>query len=198
MQSFTLDWRRWRIARVVGRNVLLRGSDRIETLLVLVACAVSLLSVAVGGAVGTSVYEVSGRFYAAQAEARHPVDAAVVRASSTMDENPGATVNVQATWQVGDVARTGSFEWDGAVKAGDRVTIWVNEDGNRVGRPTPTSQAGFDGVVAGLSIVLLVAGAMTLVVVAGRWTLDRGRYKQWDRELRCFVDDGGGRPNRHQ
>ncbi|WP_374022549.1 hypothetical protein [Mycobacterium sp. HNNTM2301] len=39
MDTFTFNPRRWRLARVFDRNPLLRRSDRIEALVVLVARA---------------------------------------------------------------------------------------------------------------------------------------------------------------
>ena len=55
MLAFTLDPRRWWIARPLGRNPLLRAADRLEALLILVVIAGWLLVVPIAGAVGTAI-----------------------------------------------------------------------------------------------------------------------------------------------
>ena len=57
MQTFTLLPERWWVVRVFGRNPLVRLSDRVGVLLVLLACAVSIIAAPVAGAVGTAVYD---------------------------------------------------------------------------------------------------------------------------------------------
>lgn len=56
METFTLDPRCWRITRVFGRNPLLRRTDRVEALIMVVALAVSLIAVPVAGVVGAVTY----------------------------------------------------------------------------------------------------------------------------------------------
>ncbi len=67
METFTLDPRCWRIARIFGRNPLLPRADRIETLVVLVALVVSLLAIPIAGVVG-------GVTYGARDRLLHPRD----------------------------------------------------------------------------------------------------------------------------
>ena len=57
MQTFTLLPQRWWVVRVFGRNPLVRLSDRVGVLLVLLACVVSIIAAPVAGAVGTAVYD---------------------------------------------------------------------------------------------------------------------------------------------
>ena len=57
MQTFTLLSQRWWVVRVFGRNPLVRLSDRVGVLLVLLAWVVSIIAAPVAGAVGTAVYD---------------------------------------------------------------------------------------------------------------------------------------------
>lgn len=52
METFMLDPRCWRVARVFGRNPLLRRADRTEAVVVLIALAVSLVAIPIAGVAG--------------------------------------------------------------------------------------------------------------------------------------------------
>ena len=53
------------------------------------------------------------------------------------------------------------------------MTIWLDQDGNPAAPPTPTWHAVADAVGAVEAVVILVAGAMTLLVTCVRSRLDR-------------------------
>ena len=78
---------------------------------------------------------------------------------------------------------TGSLSWDYVVKTGDPLTIWVDRNGDHVDAPAPVSQAAADAI--GVAYVCW-----------GRWNLDRRRDSAWERDIRCLIDDDGGRTNR--
>ena len=74
--------------------------------------------------------------------------------------------------------------WDRPAKAGDRLSIWVNDKGDYAGPPTRATRAVSDAIVVGallwLSVITVVAAAIGLV----RFRLDRRRHAEWDRGLR--------------
>ena len=72
MLAFTLDPRRWWIARPLSRNPLLRAADRLEALIILVVIVGWLLVVPVTGAVGTAIYDGRHRLYAEEALSQAP------------------------------------------------------------------------------------------------------------------------------
>jgi hypothetical protein len=195
METFTLDPRSWRIARVFGRNPLLRRTDRIEAVVMLVALVTYLLAIPVVGVAGAAVYGVRDRLYVQEAQARHTVMATVTDASGPLDQD-SHTVVVQARWPGAAGERAGSFQHRVAVKAGERIEIWVDNDGNLAGPPTPTWHAAIDAVGAGIVTLLILGAAMTSLVAAVRSRLDRARDAGWEREIRCLQEDGG-RTNRH-
>ena len=61
--------------RAVGRNPLVRLSDRVGLLLVLLAFVASMIAAPVEEALGTAVYEANSRRYAEQAQTQHTVTA---------------------------------------------------------------------------------------------------------------------------
>nr|WP_247649761.1 hypothetical protein [Mycobacterium ulcerans] len=95
METFKLDPRDWWIARIVGRNPLLRRADRVEALVVLIALAASLVAIPVAAVLGAVVFNARADQYAEQAQVRHPVTAEVT--GTTRNPNTEAVV-VQVRW----------------------------------------------------------------------------------------------------
>ncbi len=187
METFTLDPRYWWIARIFGRNPLLRPTDRIEALVMLVAFAVSLLAIPFAGVAGGVTYGIRDRLYVQEAHERHAVLATV---TETAADDSGITV-VQAKWPVADGGRTGALELVHAVKVGDRTEIWVDTNGDPVARPAPTWQAVGDAFAAAMATLLVMGIGVTSLVVSARSRVYRARNAQWDREISCLREDGG-------
>jgi hypothetical protein len=188
----------WWVLRACGRNPLVRRIDRLELLIVALGILVVVVAAAFAGALGTAVHDARSRVYIAQAQTRHTVIARAIDDSTIVlgvDDNT-ATTRVNARWQVNGSEHTGSLNWDHAVKTGDPLTIWVDRSGDRVDAPTPISQAGVDAVgvayMAWQSVALAAAG----LIWWGRSRLDRRRDSAWERDIRCLIDDDGGRTNR--
>ena len=187
METFTIDPRRWRIGRTFGRNPLLRSADRLEALVMLVALVASLAAIPVAGVAGAVVYGARDSRYAREAYERHAVMATV---TDTGIAGSGKTV-VHARWPVAAGEHSGSLDLATTAKAGERIEIWLDKDGNPVAPPTPTWHAAGDAVGTTAAILLLVAIGMTAFVTGVCSRLDRARDAQWERELRCLLEDGG-------
>ncbi|OBG61816.1 MULTISPECIES: hypothetical protein [unclassified Mycobacterium] len=184
MDTFTFNPRRWRVARVFGRNPLLRRSDRIEALVVLVALAVSLIAVPVAGVAGAVTYGARDRVYIQEAHDRHRVRATVTDA---LVEELGVTV-VQAKWAGPKGDRVGPLAVSEQAKVDGTVEIWVDADGNPVMPPTPTWLAVAEAVgVAGVT-ALAVAVAMAVLVAVVRARLDRARDAMWERDIEFLAE----------
>jgi hypothetical protein len=190
MQTLTFDPHRWWITRVVSRNPLIRRTDRLEVVAIIVAIVLSLTAIPVAGAVGTVVFESQHRLYVQQAQTRHRVAATV-----TEDSSGAGTVDVMASWTIERGGRAGAVEWKAPVKRGDRIQVWVDASGDAVDPPTPTANAGFDAAAAGAMIVSAAVAIAGLLAAAIRCWLDRIRDGQWESELRTVVGDDGGRTN---
>jgi hypothetical protein len=187
----------WWVLRACGRNPLVRRIDRLELLIVALGIVVVVVAAACAGALGTAVHDARSRVYIAQAQTRHAVTAEAIDDSTiVLGADDNMATRVDARWQVDGSEHTGSLDWDHAVKTGDPLTIWVDRYGDRVDAPTPISQAGVDAVgvayVAWQSVALAAAG----LICWGRSRLDRWRDSAWERDIRCLIDDDGGRTNR--
>lgn len=184
MDTFTLDPRRWRVARLCGRNPLLRRTDRIEALVLLVALVVTLIAVPVAGVVGAVTYEARDRVYTREAHERHRVTARVVDARV---EDLGLTV-VQAKWPGPTGERGGPLELAERAEAGGTVEIWVDRNGDPVVAPTPTWLAA--GEAVGVAVVTALAAIMVMaaLVAVVRSRLDRARDALWERDLELFAE----------
>jgi hypothetical protein len=174
----------WWVLRACGRNPLVRGIDRLELVIVALGILVVLAAAAGAGALGT-------------AQTRHAVIARAIDDSTIVVGVDDDTVTrVNARWQVDGTEHAGSLKWGHAVKSGDPLTIWVDRDGNRVDAPTPTSRAGVEAVGVAYAAWQTVALAAAGLICWGRARLDRRRDSAWERDIRCLVDDDGGRTNR--
>ncbi len=187
----------WWVLRVCSRNPLVRGTDRLELLVVTLAMMAILVATACAGALGTAVHDARYRVYIAQGQSRHAVTARATDDSTLVSRFDDRMVTrVHAQWLVNGTERSGSVNSGRAVKTGDLLPIWVDNDGDIVRAPTPASQAGVDAVgvayTAWQAVTLAVAG----LVWWGRSHLDRRRDSAWEREIRDLIDDDGGRTNR--
>ncbi len=191
METFTFEPRCWRIARIFGRNPLLRRADRIEAVVMLVALVASIVAIPVVGVVGAVAYGARAHLYVQEARERHLVTGMVAEARR---EDTGTTL-VQARWPVAVGERTGTLQLSAPVEAGERIELWVDKDGKPSSPPTPTWHAVGDAVGMAGTASLLVGVGMASLVAAVRSRLDRARDAQWERDLRSLVGDGG-RSNR--
>jgi hypothetical protein len=128
--TFTLRLPRWRFVRLLGRNPLIRLSDRIEALvLALAVVMVSVLAGPIAATVGAAVHDSQSRSYAEQAQNRHTVTATVTGDKFVRRDTFGQTVTVPARWFAAGAEHTGAVPAPPRVKTGDSVDIWVGEDG---------------------------------------------------------------------
>ena len=198
MESFVIRPMTWPVLRLFSRNPLMRTSDRIEAAVVTLAALLVVIAAACAGVIGTMIHDTETQNYLEQARTRHAVVATAVDDSKPAASPETTASTVHARWQVNGVDHADSLGWDYTVKAGDPLQIWVDDDGNRVDQPTPVARAAIDALTAavvGWSIVVLAAAQ---VVCAVRAHANRMRDAQWDREIRCLVDDDGGQSNRSQ
>lgn len=187
MEPFTLDPRCWRIARIFGRNPLLRRADRLEAILTVIAVAALLVAIPVAGIAGAVVYGALHSRYMQEARERHPVVATVAATGiDTMNRSV-----VQASWPVTDGDRTGPIGLTHDAEVGQHIRIWVDGDGNPADPPTPTWRA-LSTALATITAIVLATGLAAASSVNGmRSWLDRIRDDQWEREIRCFQENGG-------
>lgn len=195
MESFVIRPTTWPVLRLFSRNPLIRTSDRLEGAVVTLAVILVVIAAACAGILGTIIHDTETQKFLQQAQTRH-VLVAVAIDDSKPEVAAGTTAStVHAQWQVNGINHAGALGWDYAVKAGEPLPIWVDTDGNRVNRPTPVERAATDALSAAIVGWLIVVLAAAQVVSAVRAHAIRMRDDQWEKDIRCLVDDGGGRTN---
>jgi hypothetical protein len=198
MESFVIRPMTWPVLRLFSRNPLMRTSDRIEAAVVTLAGLLVVVAAACAGAIGTMIHDTGTQNYLEQARTRHAVVAIAVADSkpAVLPETTASTVH--ARWQVNGINHADLLGWAYPVKAGEQLQIWVDRDGNRVDQPTPIARADMNAWTAAVVGWLIVLLAAAQVVRAVRAHATRMRDAQWERDIRCLVDEDDGRTNRSQ
>jgi hypothetical protein len=183
---------RWPILlRLLGRDPLVRTTDRIEALVFVLAVVVSLLAAPISAAVGTAVYDSSRHIYAEQAHTRHTVTATVTDVPASQILRSGTTT-VSARWIAGGAAHTGAVKTQSTTKTGDTIEIWVDNTGAQVPAPTPTSRAAAEAAMGALVMWICVAAIAATLFTGTRAVCDRIRFTQWQHGLDDLVGNGDG------
>ncbi|OBK27251.1 hypothetical protein [Mycobacterium asiaticum] len=186
METFTLGLPRW-LRVLLGRNPLIRRSDRIEALVLALAVAVALLAAPIAAAVGTAIHDSRARSYAEQAQSRIAVDATVLDRPARSD-----STWVQARWFAAGVEHTGLVQSESAPKPGAVIDIPVNPDGSYAG--PPHMSAAREAVLVALAIWLNVAVAAAALFAGTRAACNRARDADWRPEL--LTNEGNEHPSR--
>jgi hypothetical protein len=168
----------------LGSGPLKRGSDRLEFVArVLLVCSL-LTAVPISLAVGTVAHTHAAAQAKAQAADRHRVTARLLDdIPAPADEawsSASAWANAVWTDSAGIEHRLSvPVPVPATARAGDPVSVWIDQDGNRTTRPLSdgdvTGQAVGQGAVTLAVLSLIAAGAYRSV----RTLLDRSRFRRW-------------------
>jgi len=198
MQSFVIRPMTWPVLRLFSRNPLVRTSDRIETATIALAVLTVVIATACAGVLGTMIHDSQTQKYLQQAQTRHAVVATAVDDSEPAVSPETTALTVHARWRLNGIDHADILGWNNAVKAGQPLHIWVDDQGKRVGQPSPVERAAVDALSAAVVGWLIVILAAAQAVNAVRAHAARMRDAQWERDIRCLVDEDGGRTNRSQ
>lgn len=190
METFTIGLgNRWWV-RAFGCNPLVRLSDRVEALVLVLAVLVAVIAVPIAGAVGTSVFDERTRVYANEEQTRHQVIATATEDCTVVVQGRTVAFAADATWSDSGKVHAGTVIWSNPVITGDRHSIWVDAQGEYVGQPSSPSRAGDEALGVALAVWLGVAAvSAALAYLVRRW-LDRRRFAEWDREINASRDSG--------
>lgn len=198
MQSSVIRPMTWPVFRIVSSNPLIRTSDRVESAVVVLAVLLVILAGACAGVIGMMVHDNETQNYLAQARTRHAVVAKAADDSKPAVSPKQTATTLHARWQFNGIDHADAIVWDHAIKAGETLQIWVDDNGNRVDQPTPIAAADMDAVTVAVAVGLIVALAAGLAVVAVSAHAARMRDAQWDQDICCLVEEDGGRHNTSQ
>ena len=191
MQTFSLSLGSW-WHHLLARNPLVRGSDRIEAVAILLIVVVGILVIPLAGAAGTAVFDERTHAFASDRLTRHQVEATATRDSTASPEAYEKPFLTQIHWRYAGGTHTDEMR-TGQLKAGEPLTIWVDAAGNRSAEPLTDEDAAAAAIVAALALWAALVGSATAVWAGLRLRLTRLRYADWDRELDDLA--GNGRTN---
>ncbi len=191
---FTVGFGSWS-RRLSGRNPLVRVSDRIEAVAILLVVAVALLAAPIAGAVGTAVHDSLVHRYASDRASRQQVTATVTADGALEPRAYEEPFLTPIRWNFAGVAHTAEVR-SYHMKAGEQLSIWVDTTGDRTTKPLTDENAATQAVVTGFGLWFAAVGAASAIWTVLRLRLNRSRYAAWDRELDDLADNGG-RTNRN-
>lgn len=193
VESFVIGLGGVRGARLFSRNPLVRVSDRIEDLAVVLAMALMVLATPVVAAVGTAVHDAQAHRYAEQAATRQLVQATAQDDTTVVVRRNQSSYVVLARWRAAGSNHLGVVPWPSPAQSGATSDIWVDAAGVSTTAPTDVRQAVADAVEVATLLWCSIAAAAAGLVWAVRWRLDRVRHAAWDREFTSVADGPGGR-----
>ncbi|TDE57002.1 hypothetical protein E1295_09200 [Nonomuraea mesophila] len=163
------------------RNPLRRRSDRLESLALLVAVLLVLLSAWPAVAAGRQAYQGAE---SAGTGGRLQVDATLLADAPVSPTSFGAMSRggpVDARWTMPSGQKhTGQVRAPALAKSGTTVRIWVDETGRPALPPPSALEVRITGVVTGLLVMLGAVSAVLIALAAFRWLVDRVRYRAWE------------------
>lgn len=171
---------RWR------RNPLRRRSDLAEAWLVLATLVLALLLGAFSGLTAAGAVEGS---LAERRERTTPVQAVLAEdaagLSAAVTQNGDGGVWAKVRWTASDgTDRTGRAEVDPGSPAGTGVTVWTDPAGRLVSAPPDGAEAGFQTVMAGITVAVATGGLVLLGGWLVRARLQLRRLAEWEAEWR--------------
>ncbi|MGB3484263.1 MAG: hypothetical protein WBB07_18860 [Mycobacterium sp.] len=183
--------------RALGRNPVIRVSDRLEALTALAVLVLAVVAVPLAVEAGQQVYEARKQTAQHEALTRHSVDAEVLTGSTGLSTDFDGTAFVRVQWREQTGVRTAQVITPGVLKTGDRITVWLDQSGKVVGAPSTESDATVSAVAAGAVVWTAVLAGSVIFAFAARRGLDRSRARLWERELLLLAHNDDGWANRH-
>lgn len=174
-----------------GSHPLVRHSDRRQARLAAVLLSLALIAGPLVAAYGFTYHASLAQRAAAQQDARTEVTAVLLADAPAGARTDAVALQIPrratatASWSTQDgLTHTGVVPVDGAAKAGDTVTVWIDRDGSRVGAPLSANQTVMAAILLAFGSWLLFVVALGGTYVLVRARLDRERYAAWEREWR--------------
>jgi hypothetical protein len=182
--------------RALGRNPVIRLSDRVEALAFLLALLIGLLAIPFAAHVENRTYQAHIHVVAEQARTRHAVQAVVLQGSMGMPTDFDTPLSVLVQWHDGANLRTEQVVSPGTVETGAPLTIWVDATGRVVAAPLTPLDVEISAVGFGWAVWVLIAVGSGLAALGVRLWLDRTRVCAWERALLLLAHNDDGWANR--
>jgi hypothetical protein len=97
-----------------------------------------------------------------------------------------------ARWTTDGTENTGTIEAQSTAEIDDTIEIWVDDNGEQVPAPAPTSRAATEAALGALVIWMSVAAIAATLITVTRAVCDRIRFAGWQHALDSLVGHGDG------
>ncbi len=178
--------RRLRLARLLGLdgNPLRRGTDRLQTAIVIGLCALFLISAPLLATAAARRTHQAGLAQQRAEQAWHQVWAVALQPAPPADQYAAqwAEPGVLARWAApGGTKRVGEILAPAGLASGQSVRIWVNASGWQTTRPPLSARQLTTRVigVAALAVILLAVALLGIGWLA-RCLLNRRKLADWE------------------
>jgi hypothetical protein len=185
----------WQL-RALGRNPIIRVSDRLEAVAFLTVLMVSLLAIPFAARVEDQTYRSHLYIAAEQAHSRHSIEAVVLQGSLGMPTDFDTPPSVLVQWHEGARLRTEEVTSPGTVETGAPLTIWIDETGRVVAPPLTPNDIKISAISVGWTVWILIVVFTGLGALGVRLWLDRFRAHAWESALRVLAHNDDGWANR--
>lgn len=175
--------RSWWVFRSLSRNPLVRSVDRVEgwSVVIVVVALIGALFVAsnVSDAVAASEKVAVER----EAATLRSVQAVAIGPGESRVQGSATVFMARVRWFDGIESQDRTIRAPHLLKAGDRIDLWVDDQGNVRSAPRTAADAEASGVGAALLLWSAMAALAGWLLYLTRRALDRRRFREWDRAL---------------
>lgn len=189
-------WCRW-LRGTLRPNPLVRLSDRVEALVVLMVFVVAAFAIPVASQAGDDAYAARMQIIDEQLRTRHSVEATATSSSGVTTGRYTRPGPVRAEWREGSTTRSEMVNSPTPVNPGATVTVWLDDAGKVVAPPDTPQVARSIAAGRTWSLWLGTVGVALLFALATRRLLDRARSRSWERELLVLAHNDDGWADRH-
>ncbi len=189
---------RWWRLRPWSGNPLMRRSDRIESVVILIVAVTVLLLVPLAGAIGTAAHaRLTDQARSAAASGRQVQALLLENSRPPVAENPTRAPTghdqVRAQWEVDGTERSGLVDTDVGAEAGQTVTVWIDTSGNYMHAPNTGTENAIEAISVAFAFLMLGTTAGGLLLLGIRCLLAAYRRSGWQREWQS-LEHTPGRP----
>lgn len=182
---------RWWAACAFVRTPLVRRVDRIQAWALIAGLLLGIAALYPAALIGEAGYTGRAETIAAEAATRHPVDATALKGSTVdptlAESSASASFRVPVRWETHRGARDAETTVDRPVKAGETVTVWLDDNGSVTTPPKTDSDARIAGIGAFVFTWLAMVGLIGAGYAAIHAVLTRRRNREWDLGLHELV-----------
>ncbi|MGW1681172.1 Rv1733c family protein [Saccharopolyspora sp. NPDC002376] len=180
----------------VNRNPLRRPIDRLAAAITVLLLMVALIAIPVAGMLGFSLHSGLTQRAAESAATTRPVDAVLTTDPemqipvSEVYSHDALSFTAVAKWRIGLHAHSATVQVPTNASAGETVTVWVDEAGNRVPPPASSGSIVTSAIFAAILALVVTELACFALIMGTQGFARRVSMRTWEREW-LYLQHGG-------